>query len=79
MLDKNDLLQISQLLDEKIDPIIQRLNSIEEEITDIKITLERIDKRSDEDVKITYQEIEMLKKRIINMEKEIKILKAQNI
>jgi len=81
MLDKNDLLQIGQLLDEKLDekldPIIQRLNSIEEEIADIKITLERIDKRTDEDIKATYIEIEKLKSRISELESQVKLLKVQ--
>ena len=65
-------------LDEKLAPIILRLDKIEEELADIEERLDKIDKRTDEDIKANYQEIEGLKKRISELEKQVKILKAEN-
>ncbi len=65
-------------LDEKLAPIILRLDKIEEELADIKERLDKIDKRTDEDIKPNYQEIEVLKKRIYELEKKVELLKAEN-
>ena len=68
---------MEKMMDEKLEPIKQKLHSIELEIEDIKIAIERIDKRSDEDVKGTYFEIEKLKNRIGELEQQVKLLKTE--
>ncbi|MCX6746271.1 MAG: hypothetical protein NTX00_04645 [Candidatus Parcubacteria bacterium] len=68
---------MEKMLDEKLEPIKQKLHSIELEIEDIKIAIERIDKRSDEDVKGIYFEIEKLKNRIGELEQQVKLLKTE--
>ncbi len=79
MLDKNDLLQIGQLLDEKLEPIKQEIHLIKLELDDIKAALSRLDKRTDEDIKGAYSEIEILKNRINELEQQVKLLKTKTV
>lgn len=68
---------MGQMMDVKIDPINQRLHSIELELEEIKIVIQRIDKRTDEDIQANYEEIDKLKQRVSDLENQVKMLKAQ--
>ena len=65
-----------RIFEENLDPVKDKLNSFGIELAEIKVTLERIDKRTDEDTTVAYREIEKLKIRISFIEEQMKILKA---
>ncbi len=77
MLENKDLQRIGQIFDEKLDPVKASLNSLAMELADMKATLAKIDKRTDEDTTAAYGEIEKLKKRISSVEEQMRILQAQ--
>jgi seryl-tRNA synthetase len=79
MLEKSDLQQIGLLLDDKLAPIKQELHSVMLEIEEIKLTLARIDKRTDEDTSAAFVEIEKLKKQVLELENKVKIIETQRI
>jgi len=84
MLDKQDFKQIEIIintaldakLDEKLEPIKQRLDSIEFELKEIREELAKLSKVESEDIAGSYRDIENLKKRVAELENEIKGLRA---
>jgi DNA repair ATPase RecN len=84
MLEKEDLKQIEKIIntaldtkldakfDEKLDPIKQKLDNIEVEIKDIKDDLEKLIRMESEDIKASYDDMEVLRKRITDLENIVK-------
>jgi len=54
-----------------------RLDRIERELSEIKQKLDRIDKRTNEDDLAMFSDIDWLRKKVLHLEKEIKILKTK--
>jgi hypothetical protein len=63
--------------EEKLGPIKQELHSIKLELEEIKEDLKRIDKRTDEDARGAFTEIEELRKKVLILENKVKTLEAQ--
>jgi uncharacterized protein YhaN len=84
MLDRQDFKQIEIIIntaldakfDEKLEPIKQRLDSIEIELTEIKAELAGLRKIESEDVVAAYKDIEVLSKRVAELENQVKKIQA---
>jgi predicted nucleic acid-binding Zn-ribbon protein len=84
-LTKDDLKQLGNLLDQKLDqklqPIQDEILYIKQEISDIKLRITHIERRLDllfemetEDVQASYGEIESVKKRVVKLERKVATL-----
>lgn len=84
-LTKDDLKQLGNLLDQKLDqklqPIQDEILYIKQEISDIKLRITHIERRLDllfemetEDVQASYGEIESVKKCVVKLERKVATL-----
>jgi translation elongation factor EF-1beta len=69
--------KLESKLEEKLAPIRQELKSIRFELEEINANLARLDKRTDEDTRGAFTEIEELRKKVLILEDKIKMLEAQ--
>ena len=61
---------------EGLDPIKRQLDSLEFEIKEIRIELSRLNKTEGEDVAVAYKDIETLRKRVDNLEMQLKNMQS---
>jgi len=66
-------------MDEKFDSIKQQIYAISIEIEEIKVKLDRLDKRTAEDNNANHDDIEKLRKRVEELEKKVQVLQSEKI
>ena len=86
MLEKEDLKQIEIIINTSLEPIKQQLESLEPmkrqlesiefEIKEIRMELARLNKTEGEDIVVAYKDIETLRKRVDNLEMQLKNMQS---
>ena len=61
---------------EGLDPIKRQLDSLEFEIKEIRMELARLNKAEGEDIVVAYKDIETLRKRVDNLEMQLKRMQS---
>jgi len=61
---------------ESLEPMKRQLESIEFEIKEIRMELARLNKAEGEDIVVAYKDIETLRKRVDNLEMQVKNMQS---
>jgi len=63
----------------RLNIVEQRLDRLERELEEINLKLDRLDKRTNEDDQALFSDIDWLRKRVLRLERDVKVLKAKQL